>query len=137
MWDNMFQSVDLLQKGVDASWLRNEVITNNIANADTVGFKTSEVNFEDVFAKQLGDTEDSGQMTTTNDRHISSGSGVDSADDLEARVTRAEDTSYRYDENNVDVEHEMSELAKNTIEYYTLVSKVNSEFSKLNTAITG
>ena len=137
MWNDMFQSVDLLQKGVDASWLRNEVITNNIANNDTVGFKTSEVNFEDVFAKQLGNTEGSGQMTTTNERHISSGSGVDSAGDLEARVTKVEDTSYRYDENNVDVEHEMSELAKNTIEYYTLVSKVNSEFSKLNTAITG
>ena len=39
MSKDMFYNVDLLQKGLDASWLRNQVIANNIANVDTAGFK--------------------------------------------------------------------------------------------------
>ncbi len=46
-----------------------------------------------------------------------------------------ESTSTRLDGNNVNIENEMVELAKNSINYYTTVSKVNSEFRKLNTAI--
>ncbi len=44
MWNGMFSAVELLQKGANAAWLRNEVISNNIANADTPGFKRSDVN---------------------------------------------------------------------------------------------
>lgn len=131
MWDNLFGAVDLLQKGVDASWLRNEVISNNIANADTVGFKASKVNFEDLFSQSLQGT--SLGLSTTNGKHFSE--GASEAGDVEPEVTTDSGTSIRYDGNNVDAEHEMAELAKNTIEYYTLVGKMNSEFSKLDSAI--
>ena len=136
MWGDLFDSVDLLKKGMDASWLRNEVITNNIANSDTVGFKASEVQFEDLFAQSLqGEGNgDSLGMTVTDARHISSG-GSFGAGNVEPVVTTDDGESLRYDKNNVDAEHEMAEMAKNTIEYYTLVSKVNSEFNKLGTAI--
>lgn len=132
MWDNLFGSIDLLQNGIEASWLRNEVINNNIANADTVGYKASEVDFEDLFAKSL---KDSGNISlaTTDERHIAV--GASDAADVQAVVSTDTNSSLRYDGNNVDVEHEMAELSKNTIEYYTMVSKVNSEFRKLDTAI--
>ncbi|HWR21896.1 MAG TPA: flagellar basal body protein [Feifaniaceae bacterium] len=55
MIPKMFHNVDLLQKGMDASWLRNEVITNNIANAETPNFKSSSVAFETMFKKALED----------------------------------------------------------------------------------
>lgn len=131
MANNLFGSVGLLQNGLNTSWLRGEVINNNIANADTVGYKASEVEFEDVFSKALsGDT--SGTMTTTNARHISNGSSVEN---VQASVVQEPEGSIRYDGNNVDAEHEQAEMAKNTLEYYTLVSKMNSEFRKLDSAI--
>lgn len=131
MWDHLFGSENLLQKGMNASWLRDEVINNNIANVDTVGFKASQVEFENLFANLLQGN-DLG-LTTTNEKHISTGgSGVENTEPV---VTTDEDSSFRYDGNNVDTEHEMAEMAKNTIEYYTLVSKVNSDFRKLNAAI--
>lgn len=66
MIPKMFQSVDLLQKGMDAAWLRNEVITNNIANAETPNFKSSSVAFETMFKKALED-QVKGQATADND----------------------------------------------------------------------
>lgn len=132
MGSNLFGSVNLLREGMDASWLRGEVINNNIANEDTVGYKASEVKFEDLFAKSLaGDT--SGALATTNARHISSGSS--DVENVEASVVKEPEGSIRYDGNNVDAEHEQAEMAKNTLEYYTLVSKMNSEFRKLDSAI--
>ena len=55
MISKMFQNIDLLQKGMDAAWLRNEVITNNIANAETPNFKSSSVAFETMFKKAIED----------------------------------------------------------------------------------
>lgn len=131
MGNNLFGSINFLQKGLDTSWLRSEVINNNIANQDTVGYKASRVEFEDVFAKSMaGDT--AGTMTTTNARHISNGSRVENT---KASVVQESEDSINYDGNNVDPEHEQAEMAKNTLEYYTLVSKMNSEFKKLDSAI--
>lgn len=133
MWNDLFSSVNVLEKGIDATWLRNEVINNNIANADTPGFKASEVKFEEIMAASLG-TDGSGvQLKATNENHISAAGN--SISDLEPEVVTETSTSTGVDENNVDIESEMVALAKNSIEYYTLVSKVNSEFKKLNTAI--
>ncbi len=54
MWNDLFSSVNLLEKGLGATWLRNEVISNNIANVDTPGFKASEVEFETLMADAPG-----------------------------------------------------------------------------------
>lgn len=132
MESNLFGSVNLLQKGMNVSWLRGEVINNNIANEDTVGYKASKVEFEDVFAKSLaGDTADT--LDTTNARHIPG--GFSDVENVKASVVKESEDSIRYDGNNVDAEHEQAEMAKNTLEYYTLVSKMNSEFRKLDSAI--
>ena len=53
MLERMFSSVNTLQKALNASWLRNEVIGNNIANVDTPGFKASHVRFEELVSEAL------------------------------------------------------------------------------------
>lgn len=133
MWDKLFYSADCLQKGLDATWLRNEVISNNIANADTPGFKVSEVRFEDVLvsAYSEGDLE----LKATREGHIKNlASDIANVD---PEVLTDDNSSYRSDENNVDIEAQMVSLAQNSLHYYTLVSKLNSEFGKLNMAIDG
>jgi flagellar basal-body rod protein FlgB len=118
MWNNMFSSVDLLQKGTNAAWLRNEVISNNIANVDTPDFKRSDVQFESLLDQEIA-------MSGVNAR----------ADNLNAVIVVDNSDALGLDGNNVDIEKEMTELAKNSIEYYTYVSKINSEFKKLEAAI--
>ncbi len=135
MLDDMFSSVNTLKKGLNASWLRNEVISNNIANVDTPGFKASRVQFEELMAEAAS----SGgklEMAVTNEKHLK-GSGPESFGEVEPEIYTDRTTSTRLDGNNVNIENEMVELAKNSIEYYATVSKINSEFRKLNTAING
>ena len=51
---NAFDYINVLDRAADASWLRHDVISNNISNADTPGYKRSDVNFETQLAKALG-----------------------------------------------------------------------------------
>ena len=43
--------------------------------------------------------------------------------------------SYRLDGNNVDIDTENVELAKNQLKYYTLMDSMSQEFSRLKTAL--
>ena len=49
--------------------------------------------------------------------------------------TDMENYSYRIDKNNVDVDQEASQLAKNQIKYQGLVNSMTQEFSRTKTAI--
>ena len=93
---NVFDYTNILDKAADASWMRENVITNNIANIDTPGYKRQDVDFESVLQKALGKTkyssldkkvrelnQDLGKLTTTS-------------------YTDAANYSYRLDRNNVD-----------------------------------
>ncbi|HWS30760.1 MAG TPA: flagellar basal body rod protein FlgB [Clostridia bacterium] len=133
MIKDIFSSTKYLEKGLDASWLRNQVISNNIANAETPNFKSSRVEFEDVFAAALDD-ENSFDNKMTREKHIDF--STPDPGDVVPTVYQNSDTTMRMDGNNVDIDYENVELAKNTLYYNTLVEKLNSEFSMLRTAIT-
>lgn len=133
MWDDIFSSADLLQKGLEASWARNSVIRNNIANAETPGFKTSDVEFEELFAEALDSSGFVGRKTR--EKHIDIG-GTPDIDSISYRVVSSGDTSMRMDENNVDIEAENVKLAQNSIQYNTIMSKLNSDLRRLRLAIT-
>ncbi len=131
MIDKIFKSTAYLEKGLDASWTRNEVITNNIANVDTVGFKRSEVEFESIFKEALENG--SFEAKRTREGHMYMGSS--DLDSISPNVIMDGSTSMRLDGNNVDIDYESAELAKNTIYYNTLIQKLTSEFTRLRMAI--
>ena len=123
----MFNNINVLHKGLDASWLKNQVISNNIANVDTPGFKASTVSFESAFKAALG----SGfSAKKTRVKHMDF-----SGSDMRALVQQDRGTTYRMDGNNVNIDAQNAELAKNTIYYNALVQQLSSEFRKLNAAI--
>lgn len=134
MFDNLFGNVDLLQKGLDSSWLKNKVISNNIANVDTPGFKASSVNFESAFKEALESGGSSFSATTTSDKHYQFG---DDIKEIEPSIETDNSTSYRADGNNVDIESQNVELAKNSIYYNELIEQESSEFKRLDAAIKG
>ena len=45
--------INILDKAIDASWVRNTVLNNNLANATTPGFKRQEVRFESSLETEL------------------------------------------------------------------------------------
>lgn len=132
--NKLFSGVDLLQKGLDAAWLRNEVITNNIANAETPNYKSSSVKFETLFKSAIEDADGGFHTKRTRDKHLSFSDDM-MVDDVAAVVEKNSDSTMRMDGNNVDIEAENVELARNTIYYYTVTEQINSEFTRLSMAI--
>jgi flagellar basal-body rod protein FlgB len=128
---NETDTINILQKALDASWVRNDVIANNIANVDTPSYKAYRVEFEELLKKAI----DSNQMpvTSTNPKHITIGSG--SLNRVTPRIVRDRSTSTRLDGNNVNIDVETANLANNTIMYQALVDQLSAKLARLRTVI--
>ena len=120
-----YNYINVLEKAADASWTRNSLISNNIANVDTPGYKRKDIHFEDYLLNAVSDGE-------SLDDDIAD---VD-LDTLTATTyTDYGTVSYRLDSNNVDIDTENAELAKNQIKYYTMLDSITQEFSRLKSVI--
>ena len=120
---NVFEYVNVLGKAADASWLRNDILANNLANVDTPGYKRKDIDFESQLRRALGSSRY--ESVDSKVSHVTS-------TELEGRVyTDAANFSYRLDGNNVDIDTENVELASNQIKYNGLMSGINQEFANL------
>lgn len=120
---NAFDYINVLDKAADASWLRNEAISNNLSNVDTPGYKRQDVSFETELEKAL-----------SNSRYISMDEKVKNVElsHLNPRpFTDYAGYSYRLDGNNVDVDQENVYLAENQLRYQGLLSSIQMEFQNL------
>ena len=116
-----YKYINVLEKASDASWTRNSVISNNIANVDTPGYKRKDIRFEEYLQGA-----------------VSGGSSLDdniANADLDSLTgttyTDYASSSYRIDGNNVDIDTENAELAKNQIKYYTMLDSISQEFKRI------
>ncbi|MCI8281857.1 MAG: flagellar basal body rod protein FlgB [Lachnospiraceae bacterium] len=124
---NLYNYVNILDKAADASWLRQEAISNNIANQDTPTYKRQDVNFEGVLEQELGKSKYKTLDEKVRDVHMSH---------LNAQVyTDSAQYSYRIDDNNVDPEQEYVQLASSQIKYNALIDSMNEEFSRIKSVI--
>lgn len=120
---NAFDYINVLGKAADGSWLRNEAISNNLANVSTPGYKRQDVSFEAELEKALGYN----KYTSIDDKVANV-----TLDDMQPRVyTDYENYSYRLDGNNVDVDQENVYLAENQLKYQGLITSINQEFANL------
>ena len=120
---NVFDYINVLGSTADAAATRHDIISNNIANVNTPGYKRKDIRFE------------------TELKHAFAHSDKDSVDarvknlDLEALTpetyTDQAELSYRYDGNNVDIDTENAILAKNEIKYNGIIDSINKDFSNL------
>jgi flagellar basal-body rod protein FlgB len=134
MFTNMFRHIDLMQRGMDAAWMRQEVISHNIANADTPGYKAQHVEFEGVMRKALEGNGHTLQTAVTHDKHIRVGGPIDPR---RVQPVTVRDTHYtiRMDGNNVDIDHQMTELAANYIRYSVMQDRITGNFNRLKMVI--
>ncbi len=132
MLNRLFSRLGLLERSIDAAWLRNEVIAENIANVDTPGYKRKTVAFEEYLNGALDKSAAGGSRTGGKSLPLG-------ANPKDLKITVLEDasnTTMRIDGNNVDIDTEMAEMAKNTIKYNTLIQSLSAEFRKLKHVIS-
>ena len=123
-----FGYINVLDKAADASWTRESLITNNIANANTPNYKRRDLDFESVLNEQLGSC-----------KHESLDAKMRTVDlsQLNPMVyTDHSSLSYRLDGNNVDIDTEEAELASEQIKYQALTTSISKEFSRMKSVIS-
>ena len=124
---NAYNYINVLTKAADASWTRNEIITNNLANVDTPGYKRKDVSFQNYLLQELTSGDSTSLRTRINDVEVGN---------LNATVyTDFSELSYRLDGNNVDIDTENVEFASNQLYYQTVLDTINHQFSMLKAAM--
>jgi flagellar basal-body rod protein FlgB len=108
-----------LERAMSGAQLRQTVLANNLANANTPNFKRSDVDFHDAlalaFARPGATTADIGAV--------------------QFGVTTDSSTTMQVDGNNVDVDTEMSDLSSNALDYQGMTSVLTSRIKILQTAM--
>ena len=122
-------TISNLEKGLSYATTKNKAIAQNIANVDTPGYKTKEVDFKTVFADaQQAEIKSYKSDVKHFDFSITQqGSGVFSNVNWSTRVNG----------NAVNMDSEQAKLAENTIYYNALIDRVGSKFQTLNSVVKG
>ncbi|WP_315905721.1 flagellar basal body rod protein FlgB [Priestia koreensis] len=121
---------DALEQGLNYSSLKQKTIADNIANVDTPNYKAKNVSFKGELDRALNE---SLKAHRTNPRHFEF--TPSSSFSNSAIVSRAND--YQQNGNSVDMDLEMSEIAKNQIYYQALSDRLSGKFSSMKMVIGG
>ncbi|HLS07202.1 MAG TPA: flagellar basal body rod protein FlgB [Bacillota bacterium] len=123
---NIFdQTIFQLERSLNYSAAKNKVIANNIANVDTPNYKAKDVAFKTVLEGKM-------RAKTTHPKHLPF-----AADHRDYQLLHKTNTIYNHNNNNVDIDKEMSQLAKNQIHYQSLIDRLNGKFSDIQTVVRG
>ena len=125
-------TLDVGSRAMAAASLRHEVLSNNIANVNTPYFKRSYVRFEDLLKKELGlDNDPLMKVVRTHDRHLP----IPFHGKVRPVIEQDETTNMRLDGNNVDIDIEMAEVAKNQLYYSAMATALGGHISRLKNVI--
>lgn len=108
-----------LEKLLDFSAIKQKVIAQNIANADTKNYKRREVEFKEVLENKLNIIESSRKRGS----------------DFEVKID--EESAVLSNGNNVNVNQEMADMAKNSIIFKFGAKKINGYYQNLQNVIRG
>ena len=127
-------TISLLQKSLNVRSAQHQVLSSNVANADTPNYKAFEVAVDEELRK-LGTGKPRIQLARTQSSHLP----VDraEADRVTLKNAPAPELSLRADGNTVDLDRAMGELSENTIKYKTSAQLITSKFRGLKNAIIG
>lgn len=119
-------SIELTQKSLDYLWKKQGIISENIANQDTPGYKTKYLTFEDEFMKKVEKV-----------NHPSRENYAKAIENTDFKLNVPKNENVRMDENNVNTDAEYVELARASIQYQYSIRAISDEFARIRSAIKG
>jgi flagellar basal-body rod protein FlgB len=128
-----YDSIQFGEAALKLRAFRQEVISSNLVNADTPGFRAKDIQFGDVLKKTLDAKMPSSanSLATTNARHIGGAKSPAIATEFRSSVQPA------LDGNSVDPDIERSEFMKNSFFTEATLSFLSSTIKTRLSAITG
>jgi flagellar basal-body rod protein FlgB len=123
--DNAIRAAKLALNGLSQ---RQSVISNNIANVDTPGYRAQELDFESVMKRALKNA-GSIQLAATNTAHLGT---VSNAKSIYRAQERPGGTA-RADGNNVDIDTELMDMSVTGIQFQAVSQELGKKLSLLKT----
>lgn len=125
------KALGIHQQALEARVKRAEVLANNLANADTPGFKARDVDFRAMMEQAMASS--SGfAMEKTDEAHMDASAG-----DGEGELLYRNPYQPSVDGNTVDAQQEQTRFMRNAMEYQASFQFLNSKFTGLSKALTG
>jgi flagellar basal-body rod protein FlgB len=127
---------DSLNFQANALTLRSErqrLIASNIANAETPGYVSRDIDFGSALKQAVGEQATAGTLATTHSAHIPVGlSGSE-----RPQLLFATNSQTNLDNNTVDMDRERAAFADNAVKYESTLRFINGQVSTLMSAIKG
>jgi flagellar basal-body rod protein FlgB len=118
------RTLQALAAGMKFREMRQEIISSNVANAETPGYKAKRLDFEKALARAL-DVDGQQGMKMEDGRHFNVGGG--GFENLQPEVIEDPNGVVSENGNTVNREAEMAKMAENKIMYDTLVQLMNKK----------
>ena len=109
---------DFLEAGIKAEALRQKAIANNVANAETPGYRRIDVRFAELLAKAVSSSE------------------VIDFDEIGGQIFLPKDTPVNSNGNDVALEREIGQMVKNTIRHTAYVRLLKKKYNQMELAMT-
>ena len=126
------QAPTILRKNLDFQGQRNLLISSNISNINTPGYKAKALNFIENLNNAIISKDDL-SIQTTHVKHL--GPSKEALENLKPDIFD-EDDAARSDGNNVSLDKEMAKLAESQILYNATVQLMAKRGSTIRSAIT-
>lgn len=123
--------IDLTAKVLDLRLQRQNLVSSNLANVNTPGYKEKRLEFEGELQKALG-LDAKGKMTKTSQMHIPA---AFNAGKFDGRVLSNFEPRVVHGEDSVDMDKEMVTMAKNTMQYNALTQVIAKSFQGMEKII--
>jgi flagellar basal-body rod protein FlgB len=127
------KTTSALSTALNMRLLKHNLISSNIANAETPGYHAKKIDFEEALARAL-DIDGVRGMSTSHGSHFSVGAG--SVEKARPDIYENPEGAINNDGNTVDLEREMSALAENTVMYKAALALINKKLAALRYAAT-
>lgn len=125
---NMYDYINVLDKAMDAAYIRHNVLANNVANNSTPNYKRQDVQFESILQASLAGGGSLSKKLEDLNMNL---------DEINSFIyTDHTSLAYRLDGNNVDIEQEEAYVAENQIRYNTLEELMAQEFARYKTVLS-
>jgi len=117
-------TLNALATAIKLREMRQKIISSNIANAETPGYESKKLDFEDALARAL-DVDGHMNLRTQEGQHYNVGSGGLNA--LSPEVIEDPNGVVSEDGNTVDRDSEMAKMAENKILYDASIQLLNKK----------
>jgi flagellar basal-body rod protein FlgB len=124
------RSMQVLKQALDGLSTRQQVISRNLANIDTPGYQAQSVNFESLLKRMIQGGSEL-RLDSTHSGHLK----VQAAPIGSSSISLRPGGSLRADQNNVDIDVELTEMTETGIQYQALSQAASKKLQLLKTIV--